>query len=431
MRSLENIQKTRIFIVFLFLLKPFIFVWHLFVRFFLLKFYRVYLRISKAAKERIFVNRNRFLFIFTHRYVIHISIILAAFFVGAQNIRAQEATVSDLGRNSFLSALVDTENQDVVETAESNTATQSSSLSYIDSTGLIKAVQPKIGDVDFDVDSGVAESGSALVRTNVATTTISDKTRTDVEYHIVEGGETISTIAQKYKVSVKTILDENGLKESDFIKPGDKLTILPLSGVSHQVKSGDTLQAIANKYKADVDKIIEYNQLASADDIHADEILIVPGGVAPPPPTPPKPVASSGSLAAVKNFFSNDAPPAAAPSGGKFQWPTSCRRISQYFRYGHTGVDIDCEFGDPIYAPESGVVTHAGWEGAYGISVIINHGGGFSTRLAHLQTLYVSSGQSVSRGQSVGQMGSTGRSTGSHLHYEVRISGAAANPLSY
>lgn len=414
--------------------QPFAFLWRFFFRFILLKLYRFYLPIAKSVRERFLQNRNRFLFLFTHRYVVHVLVILLTFFVGVENIRAQEVSPEDLGSQGFLSNFVQNFDEKVVEVASDSPA---NTLSYINSGGVLKANLPKIGDVDFDLETTLDESTGSLVATNITTTTVSERERHDVVYHIVQAGETVSTIAQKYGIDSKSILLENKLTAKDFIKPGDKLSILPVSGVSYKVQRGDTIQSIAKKYSVDADQIINFNKLASADAVRADDTLIIPGGTPPvaAPVVRPK-VASnqpaSSPLSAVRNLFNRDTPSApTTASGTQLLWPTTTRRISQYFRYGHTGLDIDGEFGDAVYAAESGVVKHAGWEGAYGISIIIDHGGGLTTRYAHCQSISVSAGQSVKRGQGICREGSTGRSTGSHLHFETRVNGRAVNPFQY
>lgn len=114
-------------------------------------------------------------------------------------------------------------------------------------------------------------------------------------------------------------------------------------------------------------------------------------------------------------------------------WPTTATRISSYYggSRGHTGIDIDGEYGDPVWAAKSGTVTSAGYNGSYGNEVVISHGDNLQTRYAHLQSISVSAGDEVEIGQQIGEEGSTGNSTGSHLHFEVIINGETVNPLSY
>jgi murein DD-endopeptidase MepM/ murein hydrolase activator NlpD len=124
-------------------------------------------------------------------------------------------------------------------------------------------------------------------------------------------------------------------------------------------------------------------------------------------------------------------------SGGNFAWPTSSHHISQYYHYGHYGLDIDGSTGDPIYAAASGTVTFAGWKNnGGGYQVWISHGSGLYTTYNHMSSVSTGRGQHVSRGQRVGRMGATGFATGSHLHFEVWKGpiwngGSRVNPLAY
>ncbi len=118
-------------------------------------------------------------------------------------------------------------------------------------------------------------------------------------------------------------------------------------------------------------------------------------------------------------------------SGASLRWPTTASRISQGYRSGHRAIDIDGNTGDPVYASAAGTVSFAGWSGGYGNCILIKHGNGMTTRYAHCSSMSVSAGASVSRGTVIGCVGSTGRSTGSHLHFEVIVNGTARNPMSY
>jgi murein DD-endopeptidase MepM/ murein hydrolase activator NlpD len=125
--------------------------------------------------------------------------------------------------------------------------------------------------------------------------------------------------------------------------------------------------------------------------------------------------------------------PSAKPSTTKLAWPTSATRITQYFSWRHPGLDLAAKVGTPLYAAESGKVTisQGGYNGGYGNTIVIDHGGGMKTRYGHASKLYVKVGDTVERGEVIAAMGSTGRSTGSHLHFEVIINGTKYNPLSY
>ena len=160
-------------------------------------------------------------------------------------------------------------------------------------------------------------------------------------------------------------------------------------------------------------------------------MIVIPDGkkIASATVTKPKTTSSYRLSSIVKDLVK---PSAAKPAGNKMQWPTVGYRITQYYSWRHTGLDIGNKVGTPLYAADSGVVEKAGWNsGGYGNMVLINHGGGIKTRYAHASKLYVKVGDHVSKGEAVAAMGSTGRSTGPHIHFEVIINGRLLNPLNY
>ncbi len=243
--------------------------------------------------------------------------------------------------------------------------------------------------------------------------------------YTVQEGDTIAGIADKHNITTDTILWSNGLSGSDVIKVGDHLNILPTSGVLHTVTSGDTLLAIAKKYDVDALEIAKYNHLADTHSLSIGDKLIVPGGEIVTPRAVPQVVSRDTRLA-------EDTGPTPEPvksAGAGMVWPTTTKHVSQYFRWGHTGIDIDNRSMPAVYAALDGTVEFAGWLGAYGNLVIINHGNGLQTYYAHNSKFYVGKGEAVSKGQAISKMGSTGRSTGPHVHFEVRRNGAPINPM--
>jgi murein DD-endopeptidase MepM/ murein hydrolase activator NlpD len=265
---------------------------------------------------------------------------------------------------------------------------------------------------------------SATTGVMETTTLESIKPRSEVVEYTVKEGDTVSTIADRFGVSIDTIRWENNLKSVKDIKEGDVLRILPVSGLSHKVQHGETIYSIAKKYQVDAQAIVNwpYNSFANDETfaLAVGQDLIVPDGVMPKEqPTTPR--------------YYAEVPAAGTITGtGQFAWPVN-GRITQYFVWYHQGIDIANSSAPPILAADSGTVTLVGWPApwAYGNRVLIDHGNGFSTLYAHLSAIYVSAGQAVSRGQTIGKMGSTGRSTGVHLHFEIRNSGNSVNPLSY
>ncbi len=252
--------------------------------------------------------------------------------------------------------------------------------------------------------------------------------RTEIIEYEVQSGDTVSAIAQRFQLNVNTILWANNLSAFSLIKPGNKLIILPTNGVLHNVKSGETISRLAQTYDVAEDQIIEYNNLEGTT-LTISQRLIIPGGrrIIPAPVR----VATPAPAYTSPNSASSLVAPKEASASNKMVWPTEGFRITQYFSWRHTGLDIGNKTGTPIYAAEAGTIELAGWSNGYGNNIIINHGGGKKTRYAHMSEMFVKVGQEVSDGEHIAAMGSTGWSTGPHLHFEVIINGAKQNPLNY
>jgi murein DD-endopeptidase MepM/ murein hydrolase activator NlpD len=266
-----------------------------------------------------------------------------------------------------------------------------------------------------------ANEETALVATTISEEAAKQGPRNKVIDYVVEEGDTISGIAQKFDISVATILWSNNLTYYSVIRPGKSIKILPTTGLLHKVKKGESLSTIAKKYKSEVDKILEANKLSSVDQVAIGNNLIIPDGV--------KPAAVVTTYTKPSSIFNT---PKNVNTNTRLLWPSSARRITQYYWWRHAAIDIGAPLGTPIYAAESGTVTTAGWSrGGYGYYLIVDHGNGMQTLYAHASKLYVKKGEKVSRGQTIMAMGSTGWSTGSHLHFEVRVNGYKQNPLSY
>ena len=258
-------------------------------------------------------------------------------------------------------------------------------------------------------------------------------TRTSSITYTVQNGDTISGIARRFNLTASTILWENNLSVTSLIQPGDKLTILPTSGVSHNVTSGQTLGQIASLYGVTSEQIMASNGITNPNQLRIGSRLVIPGGkqIAQGPSTRQISNNTSKSLTAIRNLIPGPSS-SVIPAGNRMAWPTTGHNITQYFSWRHTGVDIANHIGTPIYAADNGTITTVGWNsGGYGNQIIVNHGGGKTTRYAHLSAFGVNIGQKVSKGQYIGAMGSTGRSTGPHLHFEVILNGRVVNPLNY
>jgi murein DD-endopeptidase MepM/ murein hydrolase activator NlpD len=252
--------------------------------------------------------------------------------------------------------------------------------------------------------------------------------------YVVAPGDTISSIAQGFGISPQTIMKENRLDEYSIIKPGQTLTILPITGVSHTVGEKDTVASIAEKYKVDVFDLMDANDLELPDQILVGDVLVIPQDNIDVPSQRPASVFVRDESNKVA-LTQAQAPTNLNAGALSFLWPTSARSITQGYQARHRALDISNSHMVPIYASEAGFVETAGWNSnGYGNMIIINHGNGFKTRYAHSNEIYVKAGEQVARGQTIAQQGRTGRvrgATGIHLHFEIIKNGVQANPLNY
>lgn len=250
----------------------------------------------------------------------------------------------------------------------------------------------------------------------------------EITTHIVQSGETLSGIAQRYGLDAATIVWENDLDEKTPLKPGQELKILPVNGVRHQVQRGETIFSLAKKYgleESQAQLMVDYpfNEFLNDEtfELATGQYLMIPEG------RPPKAVAAAPTARVLVNVTPDAGPVTAV---GSFMRPAS-GMISQGFSFYHKAVDISNRAAGPIMAADSGTIIASSWDSSgYGNRVVIDHGNGTHTLYAHLNVLQVAVGQRVNRGDVIGQMGSTGRSTGTHLHFEIRRDGVFVNPIS-
>lgn len=256
-------------------------------------------------------------------------------------------------------------------------------------------------------------------------TQVSEKPRADVLDYTVENGDTLAAIAKKFGVDTDSIKWLNKDLNEKKLKPGTVLKIPPVTGVVHIVKSGETIYSVAKKYNVSAQSIVDFpfNEFTN-DETFALAIgqqLVVPDGI-----MPEEIITSPRSSLA--NVLTPNA--GAVSATGVWIWPTH-GIITQEFKPWHKGIDIANSGGGPILAADSGVVVHASWDNTgYGNMIMIDHGNGYRTLYGHLSKFSVIVGQSVKRGDLLGQMGSTGRSTGTHLHFEIRTTKGNSNPLA-
>ncbi len=261
--------------------------------------------------------------------------------------------------------------------------------------------------------------------------------------HEIKAGETLSGIATEYGLKTQTVLWENGLTASSTIKPGQKLFIPPVDGVTHKVKKDQDVVKIATLYEVESAAIVRQNQLAEDASLSIGEELFIPGAKPLPAPvvrTSPSLIATSsristGSAVVPSNQIGVNSE--AAPATGKVMiWPTR-GKVTQGYRAGHYAIDIADVRKPPIWSAAGGTVEKVSvgtWGGGYGNHIIIDHGNGLKTLYAHMETVAVSTGQYVDQGQVIGKMGRTGRvygRTGIHLHFEVHKNGVKQNPGNY
>jgi murein DD-endopeptidase MepM/ murein hydrolase activator NlpD len=270
---------------------------------------------------------------------------------------------------------------------------------------------------------------NVIVKTNPADT--QNFLRHGTTEYTVAPGDSIISIASSFGVSPQTIMMENKMTESSTLKPGQKLTILPTTGITHTVGPTESVESIATKYKVSEDDILDLNDIELAEDVSAGATLVIPlAKVDMPTPKPTSIVKNNANQIALKQA----ATPASFVGGTDFIWPTPVRTITQGFHKLHSGLDISNSRKESIFAAADGFVELSGWRTGYGNTVIINHGNGFKTLYGHSSEIFVKAGDQVVKGQVIAKQGATGRvrgKTGIHLHFEIIKNGVKVNPLSY
>lgn len=271
-----------------------------------------------------------------------------------------------------------------------NFVSEDVSISFVEESSIVAVSSPMI----FTQSSSLGVAGSL------------DEDKEIIEY-IASENETVSSIASKFGVSVNTILWANKMNSGSVLKVGQKLAILPVTGVIHEVKRGDTVSQIAKEYKAKAEDIVSFNELLDEESIYIGDILIVPNGQMPAPRAPqaaPRP-SFAGFIVPVKGVITQG-----------LHW--------------YNAVDIANSCGTPVYAAAGGTIQRTGYHNVGGYYIRILHSNGMVTYYGHLSRILVSPGQTVSQGALIGNMGNTGYTigaTGCHLHFEAR---GGTNPLA-
>lgn len=300
-----------------------------------------------------------------------------------------------------------------LEAHKNSKSTGGPNISIIDETALRSGFSPQIADIDL----------------SQATTTTGQ-----ISVYTVKSGDTISGIAQKYGVSTNTIRWANNLGTKGLIKVGQDLTILPVTGIRHRVSKGETLGTIADKFNSDLSEIAVFNGLEVDAVLESGSEIIVPDG-------------EMGETIIVKSETKKDSSKTKTVTTTKKNTYGTARSVdsyytkptkgvvTQWFHGPHQALDIGAPIGTPIVAMADGVVIVAkgsGYNGGYGKMVTIAHPNNTQTLYAHMNQVDVVAGQKVTQGQGIGEVGNTGRSTGPHLHYEVRgVGKPVKTPIIY
>ena len=235
------------------------------------------------------------------------------------------------------------------------------------------------------------------------------------EYTIGEG-ENLTTISRKIGVNLDTLVSVNKITNANKLKPGQKIIIPNRNGLLYTIKQNENIEEVASKYDIQLNRILAFNKIDEMSDIEIGDDIFLPG-------------AKYTLDERIEKF------------GQMFSLPVTVTRISSLFGYRvhpitkvrtkHTGVDIPGSLNTPVYAARKGKVIFAGYSGGYGNLVIVRHDKGYTTYYGHLNRITTKIGANVGVGVMIGRMGSTGNSTGSHLHFEVRRNGEALNPIDF
>ncbi len=237
-----------------------------------------------------------------------------------------------------------------------------------------------------------------------------------ISVYVVREGDTLSQIAKMFEVSPNTILWANDIPRKSALKVGQKLVILPVSGIQYTIKKGDTINKIAKNFSADSDEIRDFNDIKDST-LSLGDVIIIPNGTEE----------QTTVITPVKKFISGIISETNFQTDGYFIRPAKGGKTQGI--HGHNGVDFSARSGISVIAAAKGEVLisrSSGYNGGYGSYVVINHPNGTQTLYAHLSANFVSAGDTVSQGQLIGNIGNTGKSTGSHLHFEIH---GAKNPF--
>lgn len=461
--------------------------WRFFIRFLFLPTFKIIVLFRLRMTKLLLSARGFFFLLFTNRYVFQTVLLVISLSIIVSQFGVKNATALDVGQHSILYAMVTEDRAAVIEETPKPEGTKKDTH-YLGAETIqaVPAVDYDFDEINQPLPADLALPGTIAllpdgsfvqpdepVAPDEQPGVPSEPTptqRTEITHYAIRSGDTISEIARRFGVDVPTILWANDLTSKTTLRLGQELRIPPVSGVLHTVKRGETAGKIASSYGVETIDLLRANFLSSGSRLPVGRELIVPGGQPRDESartTAPRAIATSvpsaaksatrttGEVSAIrpdiplsriknkaidvyqeltKTNDSREKPQDAAEEKKttRLLWPTRLHALTQYYGWRHTGIDVDGDYTDPIYASEDGLVEKAGWNnGGYGLQILIDHGNGIKTRYAHLSKIFVKEGDYVKRGQTISMVGTTGRSTGTHLHYEVIVNGKRKNPLAY
>ncbi len=242
-----------------------------------------------------------------------------------------------------------------------------------------------------------------------------------IQRRVVERGDTLSGIAESFKVTLDDLAFANGIgDEGTPLRIGAELVVPPGRGALYTVRKGDTVEAVATRFKVDPAVVKTYNRLYfEPQNFAADQRIFIPGAAVP-----------AIQRLTVSRFIAPPGGDRLPARTGRLSWPVQ-GVITQYFWWGHTALDIAAPYGTPIGASDDGVVVATGWVPVGGLRVCVQHADGFKTCYYHTSAVFVTPGEVVKRGQKIAAIGLTGVTTGPHVHWEVWKDGVQVNGLDY
>jgi len=298
-------------------------------------------------------------------------------------------------------------------------------LSVAASSGAFTASEPapvaaSVAAISDDAASRVTTASRGLLAGSRNPTTVTTEDSHPVVQYTIKSGDTISGISAQFAIPADDLAYANGIDdEGEILSIGHTLTIPPGRGALYMVKDGDTVASVASKFKVEPSVIMTYNRLYFEPEHFAiDQLIFVPGAEVP----------AMRRVTATRTFNPGSAQLPART--GQLSWPVR-GVLTQYFWWGHTGVDLAAPYGTGIAASDDGVVVATGWVAVGGLRVCLQHSGGLQTCYYHTSAVYVTPGETVARGQLIAAIGMTGVTTGPHVHWEVKLNGVAVNPLAY